>query len=107
MIAIELTKQAESVRKELLNRGFILVKRSGVEVLQMDPALTIREQDVNLFLKTFNQIIQNIENKIYCCHANPDNDSIYLLESLQPYYVSIKNKTEINEILRKIIEMIG
>ena len=63
MIGIELTKHAEIIRKELFNRGFILVKRSGVEVLRMDPALTIKEQDIDLFLETFEQIIQNFENK--------------------------------------------
>ena len=62
MIAIEFTKRAEFVRKELLNRGFILVKRSGVEVLRMDPALTIKEQDIESFLEIFKKIIQEVEN---------------------------------------------
>lgn len=63
MIAIELTKHAELVHKQLLDRRFILVKRSGVEVLRMDPALTINEKDIELFLATFKQIIQEIDNK--------------------------------------------
>ena len=63
MIAIELTKDAEIIRRELLRHGFILAKRSGVEVLRMDPALTIAEQDIDLFLETFEQIVLNIENK--------------------------------------------
>ncbi len=62
MIAIELTKQAERIHKELLNHGFILVKRSGVEVLRMDPALTIEEQDIELFLEIFEEIIRKVEN---------------------------------------------
>jgi len=63
MIAIELTKHAELGRKALLNAGFILVKRSGVEVLRMDPALTIEEKDIELFLETFRQIIRQVENE--------------------------------------------
>jgi acetylornithine aminotransferase len=63
MIAIEFTKRAEFIRKELLNRGYILVKRSGVEVLRMDPALTIKEQDIKSFLEIFEQIIQDVENE--------------------------------------------
>lgn len=63
MIAIELTKHTELIRKELLRHGFIVVKRSGGEVLRMDPALTINEQDINLFLDTFKQIIQNLEHE--------------------------------------------
>ncbi len=63
MIAIEFTEQAEFVRKELLSRRFILVKRSGVEVLRMDPALTIKEQDIESFLEIFKKIIQEAENE--------------------------------------------
>ncbi len=60
MIAIEFTTRAEYIRKELLHQGFILVKRSGVEVLRMDPALTIKEQDIELFLDSLERIIQNM-----------------------------------------------
>jgi len=42
------------------------------------------------------------ENKIYCCHASPDNDSTYLLESLHAGYVSVKDEKEINELLKDI-----
>jgi len=63
MIAIELTKGAEHIRKELLNRRFILVKRTGAEVLRMDPALTIQVQDIESFLETFKQIIYKIDSE--------------------------------------------
>ena len=63
MLAIELEKHAEEIRNELFRRGFILVKRKGAEVLRMDPALTIPEHYLDLFLETFEQIIENIENK--------------------------------------------
>ncbi len=63
MIAIELVKHADFVRNELLKRGYILVKRSSVEVLRMDPALTIEKEDINLFLESFEQIIEKADNK--------------------------------------------
>jgi len=61
MIAIELSGQAELVCKELLSQGFILVKRAGVEVLRMDPALTIEEKDLDSFLTVFEKIIRKAE----------------------------------------------
>lgn len=61
MLAIELTQQAELVHQKLLKNGFILVKRSGVEVLRIDPALTIEEADIKKFLTIFEQIIIQIE----------------------------------------------
>ncbi len=61
MIAIEFKKHAGLIQKELLNRGFVLAKRPDVEVLRIDPALTIPEQDIELFLDIFNQIILSNE----------------------------------------------
>jgi len=61
MIAIELKRHADFVRNELLKRGFILVKRSSVEVLRMDPALTIEEQDIDLFIESFKQIFEKVK----------------------------------------------
>lgn len=60
MIAIELTGNAEMVQKELLKQGFIIAKRAGVEVLRMDPAFTINEKDIALFLEAFKNIIREI-----------------------------------------------
>jgi acetylornithine aminotransferase len=57
MIAIEFTREAELVQKELIKRGFIVAKRSGHEVLRIDPALTIKEKDVDLFMNSLNEII--------------------------------------------------
>ena len=42
------------------------------------------------------------ENDIYCCHASPTSDSTYLLESLQPGYVTVKDNHEIDKILKEI-----
>lgn len=57
MIAIEFTRDAERVQKELIKRGFIVAKRSGHEVLRIDPALTVREQDIDNFIYCLNEII--------------------------------------------------
>ncbi len=61
MIAIELYYHADLVHQQLLDKGFILVKRGGVEVLRMDPALTIEEKDIKKFLTIFEQIILKIK----------------------------------------------
>jgi acetylornithine aminotransferase len=60
MIAIELNTNAETVQKELLKRKFIVAKRFGQETLRLDPALTIKENDIDLFLATFKQVLRSI-----------------------------------------------
>jgi len=60
MIAIEFTGKAELVQKELIKRGFIVAKRSGHEVLRIDPALTIKENDIDAFIHSLDEIITNI-----------------------------------------------
>ena len=57
MVAIEFTGDAGLVQKELIKRGFIVAKRSGHEVLRIDPALTIKEKDIDNFLYSLNEII--------------------------------------------------
>jgi acetylornithine aminotransferase len=57
MIAIEFTRDAGLIQKELIKRGFIVAKRSGHEVLRIDPALTIREKDIDAFMYSLNEII--------------------------------------------------
>lgn len=46
------------------------------------------------------------ENNIYCCHASPQCDTDYLLESLQPDYVTIKDNQKIDKILKNIEQKI-
>ncbi|WP_461633598.1 metallophosphoesterase family protein [Labilibaculum euxinus] len=46
------------------------------------------------------------DDKIYCCHASPQNDSIYLLESLEKDYVAIKDKNEIDALLTHVKQSI-
>lgn len=43
---------------------------------------------------------------IYCCHASPQSDSQYLLESLQQNTVAIKENEEIEKILSNISQRI-
>jgi acetylornithine aminotransferase len=63
MIAIEFTRDAGLVQKELIRRGFIVAKRPGHEVLRIDPALTIREKDIDNFIYSLNEIINNLKPK--------------------------------------------
>ena len=60
MIAIEFTRDAGQVQKELVKRGFIVAKRSGHEVLRIDPALTIKEKDIDQFLFSLDEIITKL-----------------------------------------------
>ena len=60
MIAIEFTRDAGQVQRELVKRGFIVAKRSGHEVLRIDPALTIKETDIDDFMFSLNEIISNL-----------------------------------------------
>lgn len=46
------------------------------------------------------------DNDIYCCHASPMSDLTYLLESLQPDYVAIRDNSEIDKLLKDIKQKI-
>ena len=46
------------------------------------------------------------ENEIYCCHASPKSDSAYLLEGLQPDYVTVRDNQEIDKTLKDIKQKI-
>jgi acetylornithine aminotransferase len=63
MIAIEFTRDAELIQKELIKKGFIVAKRSGHEVLRIDPALTIEEKDIDAFIRSLNEIITYLSRK--------------------------------------------
>jgi len=43
-----------------------------------------------------------IHSHIYCCHASPESDSTYLLESLKSDYITVKDYQEIDQILKDI-----
>jgi acetylornithine aminotransferase len=63
MLGIELVKNADLIIVEMSKRGFLLLKRPYAEVIRIDPALTIEEETLDLFIENFKQIIQNIDNK--------------------------------------------
>lgn len=60
MIVIEFTKDAKFIQSELLNRGFIVAKRSGHEVLRLDPALTIEKKNLEVFIDELTNIIKTL-----------------------------------------------
>jgi acetylornithine aminotransferase len=62
MIAIELDDGpgvpfTKAVHRELVGRGYVTCRRPGVNVLRIDPALTIGMEDVKGFIETFRDVI--------------------------------------------------
>ena len=45
------------VHRELVNRGYVLGKRPGLNVLRLDPALTIDPEDIEGFLVTLENLV--------------------------------------------------
>jgi len=43
-----------------------------------------------------------VHSDIYCCHASPDSDTSYLLESLQTGYIAIKENEDVDEVLKAV-----
>ncbi|MFH1863035.1 MAG: aminotransferase class III-fold pyridoxal phosphate-dependent enzyme [bacterium] len=62
MIALELYDDAENTftvqtQRELVRRGFIVGRRPGVNVLRLDPALTIELKDIADFLRVLGEVL--------------------------------------------------
>lgn len=62
MAAIELTDDSKGsytsyVRKELLSHGYIVAQRPGLNVLRIDPSLTIEYKSIEGFLQTFESVL--------------------------------------------------
>ncbi|MBN2460979.1 MAG: aspartate aminotransferase family protein [Candidatus Cloacimonetes bacterium] len=62
MVAIEFKDDSETsftirVHRELVHRGYILGRRPGVNVLRLDPSLTIDREDVGDFLEAFMAVL--------------------------------------------------
>jgi acetylornithine/N-succinyldiaminopimelate aminotransferase len=62
MVALELKDDAESTftlrtHRELARRGYILARRPGLNVLRLDPSLTIDQRDIEGFLATFEAVL--------------------------------------------------
>lgn len=57
MIAIELVRGAEQVQAELLQKGYIVARRPGHEVLRLDPPLTIPDEEIEAFLEALGEVL--------------------------------------------------
>ncbi|MGD8386331.1 MAG: hypothetical protein PVG49_04285, partial [Desulfobacteraceae bacterium] len=49
------TKQ---VQQALVRQGFILAQRPGLNVLRIDPGLTVDRRDIGDFLEVFDRVLQ-------------------------------------------------
>jgi acetylornithine aminotransferase len=62
MVAVELNDDEDAslttrVHRELVRRGFILARRPGLNVLRLDPALTIERADIEGFLEALEAVL--------------------------------------------------
>jgi 4-aminobutyrate aminotransferase-like enzyme len=62
MVALELNDDPEAsftirTHRELVRRGYVLGRRPGVNVLRLDPSLTIDQEDIEGFLETFEAVL--------------------------------------------------
>jgi len=65
MIAIELEddeRTAVTIRthRAMVDRGYIMGKRPGLNVLRLDPSLTIDQKDIEGFLSAFEVVLENL-----------------------------------------------
>jgi acetylornithine aminotransferase len=62
MVAVELRDDADAsvttrVHQDLVDRGYVLARRPGMNVLRLDPALTIERIDIEGFLVAFEDVL--------------------------------------------------
>ena len=62
MMAVELrdddqARRTTRVHRELVRRGYIVAQRPGLNVLRLDPSLTIEKRDIEGFLKVFEDVL--------------------------------------------------
>jgi 4-aminobutyrate aminotransferase-like enzyme len=62
MIAIEMEDDEEAsyttyVQKELLKYGYVIAKRPGLNILRIDPSLTIESNEIRNLLKIFEKVL--------------------------------------------------
>ena len=62
MMAIEIDDEPDAaftqhIQQELVRRGYILAQRPGLNVLRLDPSLTIERGDIEDFLEVFEQVL--------------------------------------------------
>ena len=66
MVAVELKDDPETsftirTRRELVRRGYIVGRRPGVNVLRLDPSLTVSREDIEAFLETLEAVLNEQE----------------------------------------------
>jgi len=47
-----------------------------------------------------------IHRPVYCCHASPQDDTSYLMESLKANYIAVKENEELEELLKAVRQKI-
>jgi len=62
MIALDLADDpgasySDWTQRELVRRGYVLARRPGLNVLRIDPALTIERSDIEGFIRTFDEVL--------------------------------------------------
>ena len=62
MVALELKDDLEAsftirIHREMVRRGYVVGRRPGVNVLRLDPGLTIDQNEVKGFLETFEAVL--------------------------------------------------
>jgi 4-aminobutyrate aminotransferase-like enzyme len=67
MMALEMKDDAEGslaihTQRELAHRGFVLARRPGLNVLRIDPPLTIGREDIERFLETLEDVLTQAES---------------------------------------------
>jgi len=67
MIAIEFNPGVENdairtLHEKLIQNGYIVAKRPGLNVLRLDPPLIITKESIDAFLTCFNQLLEIISN---------------------------------------------
>jgi 4-aminobutyrate aminotransferase-like enzyme len=66
MLAVEFApaagpSRALRVAEALFERGIIVVRRPGLEVLRIDPALTVPREDLDELLSAFEAVVGGLE----------------------------------------------
>lgn len=76
MIAVEMEDEGNAactahVQKELMRNGFIVAQRPGLNVLRIDPGLTIEKRDVECFLEALGKVL--MQNRKTAANADCRN----------------------------------